>query len=399
MGLEGAPQAEVETGEPAAPTALSQAERAGVAALMFVAALGAATPAGADALEHAGPAAEVALPILAAPEKTLPIEGLFQAPGQSDDKDNKHESKDISAIACATPLGARRLSCLLVADDVRYVRPVTVHKGAIKLGDPFPLVADDLTGEGVKDIDAEGAAFLSHNGHSYYYVTGSHGAPREPVTDKGDRKPLDPLSFFVFRIEVDPETGALTQVKATGALETAVAEVGKEHGLSCTANACQALGAGGPNIEGLAARDGQLYFGFRAPTQAGRAFVVRVSADGLFGEGEARAEPELLKVRLGGGFGIRDLVAVDGGFLVLAGVDGTPNKTFAYPSLIHFWDGRGEETQPLAVLATAERRAKPEALLVLDDDHGAGRYRVLVLSDGVKGGAPAVYTIPRPKTP
>src|SRR4051812_47274772 len=98
--------------------------------------------------------------------------------------------------------------------------------------------------------------------------------------------------------------------------------VSTQPGPKADAASCQSLQEGGANIEGLAARGGNLYVGFRAPSVGGRAFVVRVAEKAVFGP--AAPELQVLRANLGQDasgrdLGIRDIAAVADGFLILAG--------------------------------------------------------------------------------
>jgi hypothetical protein len=71
----------------------------------------------------------------------------------------------------------------------------------------------------------------------------------------------------------------------------------------------------GVNIEGLAARNDQLYFGFREPAKDRTAYILRVASRALFEGGDL--VPRLFTVvEVGKGSGIRDLLAVPEGLLV-----------------------------------------------------------------------------------
>ena len=96
---------------------------------------------------------------------------------------------------------------------------------------------------------------------------------------------------------------------------------------------------GGVNIEGLAARDGKLFVGFRSPVLKDGTVPVMVTT---FDKPETN---ELRFVPLGGR-GVRDLAAVRDGFLILAG----PSVEAGGGFQIYFWDGRdcapGARTRP-----------------------------------------------------
>jgi Protein of unknown function (DUF3616) len=71
-------------------------------------------------------------------------------------------------------------------------------------------------------------------------------------------------------------------------------------------------------LKAFAIKGGRLFAGFRAPTlENGRAAVLSVSLDYLFGEG--RPDQKLFRVPLGNAKGVRDLAPLDDGILILAG--------------------------------------------------------------------------------
>lgn len=290
-------------------------------------------------------------------------------------------ARSISGIACATAPGAPVRACIMVGDEPDHVWTVTLTGDALRVEGRIRLRGKGGAGE----LDLEAAAVARQpDGSLFYYVTGSHGAGRGTAR-------FDPARYGVFRLPGDPAAGTgVAQSRALGGLIRAVPELA---GKACAPRrGCVALDDGGVTIEGLAARDGELYFGFRAPVADGRAFVLRVNADALF---SGRPGPAaVLRPELGEGFGVRDMAAVEGGFLILAGRAVSDDALEVRTSAIHFWDGRSAATRVLGRLRTAGG-AKPEALLVLREA-AAGPYRLLVLSDGVPGGAPAVYEVPRP---
>jgi hypothetical protein len=85
----------------------------------------------------------------------------------------------------------------------------------------------------------------------------------------------------------------------------------------------------GVDIEGLAAKDGALYLGFRGPVlRENFVPIARIDPAG-------NDDPELSFVKLGGR-GVRDMAATTDGFLILAGPNGDQDWSF---ELFH-WDGR-----------------------------------------------------------
>ena len=166
---------------------------------------------------------------------------------------------------------------------------------------------------------------------------------------------------------------------------------------ACTTLAVMADGHEVRTIEGLAAEGSTLWIGFRGPVlRHGYVPVLRVNAANY----PTITREALLFVALGGR-GIRDLVRVSGGFLVLAGPVGDSEQS----TQLVFWDGRScvagadvpacvtkvlGEVAPVSGANGALGRA--EGVAVLDD--GAS-FRVLVVFDGVQGGAPTEFVVAR----
>jgi len=163
-------------------------------------------------------------------------------------------------------------------------------------------------------------------------------------------------------------------------------------------------GQQGVNIEGMAVQGGQLYFGFRGPVLEGVARVLAVNAEALFSPQAASApKATVTRLALGQRRGIRDMVAVKTGFLLLAGPDDSRASQGAGWT-VAWWDGKAATSvvQP-KLLATldlsgvklrqCDKELKPEAITVLEETPVA--YKLLVLSDGLCDGGPLAFTIAR----
>lgn len=296
---------------------------------------------------------------------------------------DREEASSLSGLACARIDGAGG-PCLLVNDEKRYARLVTLKEQTIVLGAKLTLLPrQEEDGTKLDEADAEAADF---NG-GFYYVIGSHARSR-----KGGQ--AQPSRSFVYRWPIDPASGQpkfkpdgekpAKEVERSDRLRTLIAETAPfNEFLRRPADAHD------PNIEGLAVRDGRLHAGFRAPSVHGEALVLSVPVDALFGKEKGTAV--VARVRLGEGRGIRDLAKVKDGFLILSG----PEADINGKAEVLLWDGRSPAPLSLGRLADAAIDGKPEALLVLDE--APDRFRVLVLCDGVKGGAPTEYRLPRPR--
>ena len=153
----------------------------------------------------------------------------------------------------------------------------------------------------------------------------------------------------------------------------------------------------GVNIEGLAARQGQLYIGFRGPNLGGDAFVLEIRADDVF-SGKPQPAYTLHRLRLGEGLGIRELVAAKSSFLIIAGNAGSePSEEYAQSEdydknrdfFLFRWDGKDPAVQKIGTLPKTEGQA--EAMAVLEETKDS--LTVLILFDGPKGGRPTIYRI------
>lgn len=280
------------------------------------------------------------------------------------------EDEDLSGIAFASETHG-----LIGSDECREVQTIelSVPDKTLNIGRTIRLV------DSGEEIDIEAMAADDR----FYYVIGSHGAAKTTGEIQINR-------FRVFRVPAHNETG-------TGAVETA--------DLAAVLSADPVLGPHfrmplqrrGVNIEGLAVRNGQLFVGLRNPNLNGRAFVLEISAQDIFAR---KPEPpySLHRVVLGVGLGIRSLTAVSSGFLIIAGNAGSePSDRFPMTvdydrqrgfDLYH-WDGKSTAAGKIGSLPDAP--AKAEAMAVLAETPAS--LTVLILFDGVAGGAPSVYRI------
>lgn len=273
---------------------------------------------------------------------------------------NRKEAENLSAAVCAADG-----TCLLVSDEIsdqgRWVRFARIEGTRLLPGRTL-----DLLPSGFDETDAEAADVAG----GMFYVVGSHGVTKN---DGGYQR----SRFFLYRFPIDARQPS--QVQRTNRLEALIAAVDKLEPHACTQakaarRECPRLQQGGVNIEGMAVRDGRVFLGLRGPLLADAAVVLEVDADALFSDLPTTARRHTL--RLGRGVGIRDLVRVSGGFLVLGGPSDPDDDSGAAP--VFLWAGDATEPRPLGTLrALPGRDHKPEALLVLRED--AAAWRVLVL--------------------
>jgi hypothetical protein len=262
-----------------------------------------------------------------------------------------------------------------------------------------------------EELDAEGAATDGR----YFYVTGSHAAKRNDCAS-------NPGSRHLIRLRLDPATGRA--LRSSGGALVEHADTGRlwpimqaQAGLAPHVGERKCLGSEPPdevpalagqqgvNIEGLAAQGGRLYFGFRGPASKDTALVLAVDADALFdAQGARDPKATLTRLALGPNRGIRDMVAVKTGFLLLAGPDDSRASQGA-GWVVAWWDGQsaaGRVVQPQVLAALdlggvkrrkCDKELKPEAMTVLEETPAA--YKLLVLSDGMCDGGPLAFTLAR----
>ena len=302
--------------------------------------------------------------------------------------------QSLSGLACTLNAAQQRI-CLAAFDEGVEARFATLGKQAL-IPDAEPVRLRSEDGE----LDAEGAA----TDGQMVYVTGSHSAKRNSCDSNPD-------SRHVLRFRLDPATGRALRNPNGSLVDYADTQnlwsvMQAQPGLQAYVGERKCLGSegagqNGVNIEGLALQNGRLYFGFRGPALDGTAGVLAVDADALFSGGEVHAS--LTPLALGPGRGIRDLVAVKTGFLVLAGPDdndGHKKRSWT----VSWWDGHhSAATATPKLLATldlskvmpraCDKELKPEAITVLAETPKA--YQVLVLSDGMCDGGPLAFTLPR----
>jgi hypothetical protein len=314
----------------------------------------------------------------------------------TDKADKKRES--LSGIACP-PISSSPRRCIAAFDEGGEERYVLI--GDVRLvpePDRIVLLPDD------KELDAEGAA----RDGDMVYVTGSHSPKRQSCEPNLS-------SRHVFRFKVDRATSR-ANLDSTGKPFGLEDDQGRLWKLLMTNpvlgkfvgdGKCLGKPDHAANIEGLAARDGVVYFGFREPAKDKQTYILPVHADQLFSSGDLSAMP--FTVEVGGGRGIRDLLAVPEGLLLLVGPDdGSPDVGWS----VALWDGSGSATDVTAprLLANLDLHGlspkpckppkpgktaeiKPEAFTMLED--GTDFRRLLILSDGMCDGGAVSFRVPK----
>jgi hypothetical protein len=314
--------------------------------------------------------------------------------------------QSLSGIACPSNTSGQRL-CLVVFDEGAEARYAIINDSSYAV-DNERVVLRLSDGE----LDAEGAATDGR----YFYVTGSHSVKRKTCASNPD-------SRRVIRFAVDSKTGRALRAPAgdpkgslveyndsdrlwaiMAALPQLKNHVGEKKclGTEPPEGKKELEGQRGVNIEGLAVKDGRLYFGFRGPAEKDEALILAVDAKAVFEGGAPNAQ--ITRIIVGERRGIRDLHAVKDGILVLAGPDDDKSSE-GRPWIVGLWDGTSAGDKPVGLKAAGQldltgvkprpcdKELKPEALAVLEDTDA--HYRVVVLSDGMCDGGPLSFRIPR----
>ena len=327
-------------------------------------------------------------PILAAradDNEIWPVKGKLAA-------EDDHKSKDISGIACTGSKFPR--ACVVIDDNRQSAQFVVVDDGELKAGDPIPLI-DNVFKDKPLELDGEGVAYANGS----FYVMGSHWHPRDSSRKLDEVANADKIkarilaSSQIVRIVLKPSSGVplkpddIQKTECSSKLRDVIA-------VDFTLNRFldRRLENNGLTIEGVAVIGNRLFAGFRGPSlDVGKAPLLSVSLDFLFGT--SPAQPKLSLLGLREGRGVRDLSPYRNGLLVLAGPTGAEDG----PYDIYWWDVSNERLQFLADITNkthAGPERKPEAILPLDE--GPSGLRALLLFDGSKEGGPQTIVIPTP---
>lgn len=286
------------------------------------------------------------------------------------------QGKDLSGLAFVSDRFG-----LLGADEARQVQVVEMVRPArtLRILETITLLRSG------SEIDIEAIAAEG----DCYYIVGSHGAAKASGQQQQNR-------YRIFRLQVDPATGRPSGPLTTSLKAASLADVLRADPV-LGPHFAQPLQRRGVNVEGLAARNGRLYIGFRGPNLQGDALVMDMRADDVF-SGAPRPTCTLHRLRLGPGLGIRDLVAARSGFLLIAGNAGSePSAEYPDPQdydkdrefFLFHWDGRSAAAHKIGALPKTTGQA--EALTILNQTPDS--VTVLVLFDGPDGGRPTVYRI------
>lgn len=292
------------------------------------------------------------------------------------------EDKDLSGMACVS-----ETRCLIGADEGKQVQVLELSKKARLLR----VMTDVVLLDSGSEIDIEAIAVDNDS----YYIIGSHGVSKKDGKIQKNR-------YKIFRFRVDPATGLPAMGIHSETRRPIDLQIGS---LSSILKNDAVLGRyfqkplqhNGVNIEGLAAKYGQLFVGFRSPNLGGKAYVMEIAAEQIFG-GKKGRNYRLHSLSLGKGYGIREIVAAGSCFLIIAGNSGSePSDKFPKSEnyredrgyVMFSWDGKSSQVQRIGPIKNAPGKA--EAMVVLSESEQ--QITVLILFDGADKGNPSVYRI------
>ena len=236
-----------------------------------------------------------------------------------------------------------------------------------------------------KELDLEDAA--ADPEHHCYYVCGSCSVSRKTGQAAPNRQ-------WLFRIGTHPQTGLMlpdkvTKVSLAGALRTDAI---------LAAHLDKSAADLGIDVEGIAFKDGRLWFGLRSPNVNDRGLVLAVPADDIMA-----GKPvvfQCFELPLGHDLGIRSIATIRDGFLLIAGPTGALESDKGGFSLC-YWAGNADPPvrvgglpRPPRTTGGKDGKGKPEGLLVMSESNN--RIGLIVVSDDAENGAPTLYEVTRP---
>jgi len=237
------------------------------------------------------------------------------------------------------------------------------------------------------EMDLEGLAVEGSN----LYAIGSHSAKRRNVDASGKTREKN-RQRLMSAAEKQPSRDCLLKIELNeDGTKQSIARTSLADYLDATepfkSHRSVASKENGVDIEGLAVKDGYLYVGFRGPVLRGNYVpIIRFKFD------ESPTDDNLLFVNLDGR-GIRDLVAVENGLLILAGPVGDTSLSYR----LYHWNGKdqvpGKDVDGESGLTTLGdlplpedgRQLKAEGVTLVKET--AQTWELIVVFDGTSRGS------------
>lgn len=317
-----------------------------------------------------------------------------------------HRSEDLSAIANFELDGKPYLA--IGSDESKRRVQLLKQKSEqvysvdddLEITLPVPKKSDE--------IDIESIAFDHKN--NYLYIIGSHSQKRKTVKI-GDKTAAE-NRMRLTDAEIAPETDRnrifqVTLKSKTGKVKGEIKRVDWLKELFAQDDYLKRFfeipsKENGIDIEGVALQQNHLFLGFRGPILRGNYVPVMVFNCDDLDNSKAPENYEIRFVQLNGG-AIRDMTAVDDGFLIIAG----PMGDAPGPYSLYFWDGtdmiygkdRPRPMPPAAVhledieppIGDDGAQGKAEGITVLTET--ATGYTALIIYDSIRGGNPQLWHI------
>ncbi len=264
-------------------------------------------------------------------------------------------NKDLSDIACYKPD-----SCAVVSDETNMI---TLIK---KEGTIFTVTENVVIDKEFEELDLEALASTQTG----YYALGSHGNKRK----SGAYAPGNHGLYYI-GLDQNNKVSKVLKRNLDGLLESS--SVFKDY-------FNRPLQQNGVNLEAMTLKDGVLYIGPRAPNLNGYIFIIKVAEANLGREVFAYALDSLY---IGAGYGLREMVSLDKGFLLVAG-NSLPEDAPGYrelPYVIYWWDGDLSRPNKKLRVIKNDSKKKLEGIEVLEQSDE--KISVLLLYDGVENGA------------
>jgi broad specificity phosphatase PhoE len=333
----------------------------------------------------------------------VPLKGKVTFNGEIDEPDA------ISAIGFT----ANHRFLVIGSDETREIQVLKRAEDGYDVQHSIKFLPRDNETE-KDEIDIEGIA--RHGNNDTFFIVGSHSGKRKNILKKKhEGKPYEKIKRMfeeqvgpeksrnrLIQLRLNPDTGELVPDSLKDVTMRGILDNNKVLKLFSTIPGKE----NGIDIEGIASDGKNLYLGFRGPIlRHGFVPVLVFPPD--------TPESAQLRYVLLEGQGIRDMTAVKDGFLIIAG----PVGDAALPCKLYFWNGHdclpGVRQDPKAAKGKVEllgtippppgvkrakqrAEAKAEGIAVINEDQDGTSFAVLIVYDGVKGGAPTRFRVAKP---